>query len=87
MKLKFMSVLLEDQEAALRAYTEVLGFQKCADIPATAFITSDIHAEVTRLKGRGVRFRGEPAASGPIIAVRFEDGCGNLINLVQPPAG
>ena len=130
MKLKFMSVLVEDQEAALRTYTEVLGFQKCADIPmgeyrwltvtspdglpgvelvlepmafpparawqkalfeagipATAFITSDIHADVTRLKGRGVRFRGEPTATGPIVSVRFEDGCGNLINLVQPPPG
>lgn len=130
MKLKFMSVLVEDQEAALRIYTEVLGFQKCADIPmgayrwltvssadglpgvelvlepmafpparawqkalfdagipATAFITADIHADVARLKSRGVAFRGEPVTSGPIISVRFEDGCGNLINLVQPPAG
>jgi hypothetical protein len=35
---------------------------------------------------RGVVFRGEPVAMGPITAVVFEDTCGNLINLVQPAA-
>jgi catechol 2,3-dioxygenase-like lactoylglutathione lyase family enzyme len=55
-----------------------------AGIPATAFITSDIQAEYRRLKDLGVRFRGEPASMGPIMAVLFEDTCGNLINLVQP---
>ena len=29
-------------------------------IPATAFISDAVHAEFTRLKARGVRFRGEP---------------------------
>jgi predicted enzyme related to lactoylglutathione lyase len=56
-----------------------------AGIPATAFITRDIAAEFLRLKGRGVSFRGEPTRMGPITAVPFEDTCGNLINLVQPP--
>jgi len=28
-------------------------------------------------------FRGEPKQMGPITVVNFEDGCGNLINLVQ----
>ena len=55
-----------------------------AGIPATAFITGDIAAEVARLKARGVVFRGEPVEMGPITAVLFEDTCGNLINLVQP---
>jgi catechol 2,3-dioxygenase-like lactoylglutathione lyase family enzyme len=55
-----------------------------AGIPATAFMTADIAAEYARLKDRGVVFRGEPAAMGPITAVTFEDTCGNLINLVQP---
>ncbi len=54
--------------------------------PATAFFTTDIHAEYLRLKGLGVRFRGEPTRMGPITAVLFEDTCGNLINLVQPAA-
>ena len=126
MQLKFISVMVEDQERALAFYTEVLGFQKMADlpmgeyrwltvtspdglpgvelvleplafppakvyqkalfgagIPATALITRDISADVVRLKARGVVFRGEPTAMGPIIAVTFEDTCGNLINLVQ----
>ena len=57
-----------------------------AGIPATAFITSDIDDEFRRLAARGVKFRGEPKQMGPIKAVMFEDGCGNLLNLVQPPA-
>jgi len=55
-----------------------------AGIPANAFITSDISAEFLRLKARGVVFRGEPTAMGPVTAVMFEDTCGNLIQLVQP---
>jgi catechol 2,3-dioxygenase-like lactoylglutathione lyase family enzyme len=55
-----------------------------AGIPATAFITNDIHSEYNRLKALGVTFRGEPKNIGPIIAVLFEDACGNLINLAQP---
>jgi catechol 2,3-dioxygenase-like lactoylglutathione lyase family enzyme len=55
-----------------------------AGIPATAFITSDILAEYRRLQDAGVSFRGEPQSMGPVIAVLFEDTCGNLINLVQP---
>ena len=66
-----------------RAFQEAL-YQ--AGVPATAFITADVRGEYERLKGRGVRFRGEPVAMGPITAVLFEDGCGNLINLVQPQA-
>jgi predicted enzyme related to lactoylglutathione lyase len=127
MQIKFVSIMVEDQESALRFYTSVLGFEKMADIPmgkyrwltvtspdgvegvelvlepmafpparayqkalfeagipATAFITKDIAAEVERLKARGVKFHGEPKAMGPITAVSFEDTCGNLINLVQP---
>jgi predicted enzyme related to lactoylglutathione lyase len=64
-----------------RAYQKAL-FD--AGIPATAFITKDIAAEVERLKARGVKFRGEPKDMGPIKVVVFEDTCGNLVNLVQP---
>jgi catechol 2,3-dioxygenase-like lactoylglutathione lyase family enzyme len=128
MQIKFASVTVSDQDKALAFYTEVLGFQKCADIamggvyrwltvtspegvegaelvlepaafppalvyqkalfdagiPATALITKDIHAEVRRLREKGVVLRGEPQAMGPITAVIFEDTCGNLLNLVQP---
>jgi len=129
MQITLSSLLVEDQDQALRFYTTVLGFEKKHDIPmgqfrwltvtspegiagvelvlepmafpparvyqkalfeagipATAFISRDIAAEVQRLKKLGVEFRGEPASMGPITAVLFEDGCGNLINLVQPAA-
>ncbi len=33
MQIKFVSVMVNDQEAALRFYTDVLGFRKMADIP------------------------------------------------------
>jgi catechol 2,3-dioxygenase-like lactoylglutathione lyase family enzyme len=127
MQLKFISILVADQEHALQFYTSILAFTKMADlpigpfrwltvtspdgmagvelvleplnfgparvyqkalfeagIPAAAFITRDIHAEVARLKALGVIFRGEPLEQGPIASVLFEDTCGNLINLVQP---
>lgn len=127
MQIKFVSVFVKDQAAALKFYTEVLGFQKMADIPlgdyrwltvvspdgiegvelvleplafeparayqkalfdagipATAFITKDIQAEVHYLKQHGVVFRGDPQKNGPITAIIFEDTCGNLINLVEP---
>lgn len=64
-----------------RAYQQAL---YAAGIPATAFVTDDIEAEVTRLRERGVTVRGEPVDMGPIQAVTFEDGCGNLLHLVQP---
>jgi predicted enzyme related to lactoylglutathione lyase len=69
------------------AFAPARVFQKAlfdAGIPATAFMTADIDAEVQKLKGRGVKFRGEPQSMGPIKFVMFEDTCGNLINLVQP---
>lgn len=52
--------------------------------PCTGFITEDVEAEARRLRERGVVLRGEPVDMGPIKAVMFEDGCGNLIHLVQP---
>ena len=127
MEIRFVSVMVSDQDKALQFYTETLGFKKMADIPmgpfrwltvtapegaegvelvlepmnfspaqayqkalfeagipATAFITRDIHVDVARLKSLGVVFRGEPVNMGPITSVLFEDTCGNLINLVQP---
>lgn len=71
------------------AFPPALVYQKAlfdAGIPATALITKDIHAEMLRLRKKGVVFRGEPQAMGPITAVIFEDTCGNLLNLVQPHA-
>ena len=74
--------------AGALAFPPAVTYQRAlyeAGIPATAFITRDIHAEYARLRAQGVIFRGEPASMGPITACMFEDTCGNLINLVQPP--
>lgn len=127
MQIKLVSVPVDDQEKALRFYTEVLGFEPCADvpmgafrwltvsspdgmdgvelvlepmsfgpaqvyqaalydagIPATAFISTNIHLDYARMKSLGVVFRGEPKNLGPVTTVVFEDTCGNLINLAQP---
>lgn len=92
---RWLTVTSPDGVTGAELVLEPLGFpparvyQKAlfdAGIPATAFITSDIAAEYAKLRARGVTFRGEPKQMGPISAVLFEDGCGNLINLVQPPA-
>ena len=129
MEIKFLSVLVDDQDKALSFYTEKLGFIKKSDMAdgdsplrwltvvspgeddgvelelqaahfpsakayqkdqfdagyAFAILhTKDIQAEYTRLKNLGVVFRGEPEDTGPVLTVKFEDTCGNLINMVQP---
>jgi catechol 2,3-dioxygenase-like lactoylglutathione lyase family enzyme len=127
MQIRFASVMVDNQDRALKFYTEALGFKKMADIPmgeyrfltvtstedpagaelvlepmgfpparvyqkalyeagipAAALTSRDIRADFARLKSCGVKFRGEPQNVGPIMTVLFEDGCGNLINLVQP---
>jgi catechol 2,3-dioxygenase-like lactoylglutathione lyase family enzyme len=92
---RWLTVSSPDGAEGVELVLEPLGFppaetyQKAlfaAGIPATAFLTNDIAAEHRRLKALGVNFRGEPTSMGPIIAVLFEDTCGNLINLVQPTA-
>jgi hypothetical protein len=51
-----------------------------------AFTSRDIQAEYQQLKKAGVQFRGEPQPIGPVISAVFEDGCGNLVHLVQAVA-
>ena len=53
-------------------------------VKATAESEAGAGAEMRLLQSRGVVFRGEPQNMGPIMAVMLEDGCGNLIHLVQP---
>jgi predicted enzyme related to lactoylglutathione lyase len=121
-------VLVDDQDKALRFYTETLDFVKKMDLPDgdsgmraltvmspdgldgvvlelmgtytpaargyqqayraeelafTMLCTTDIHADYQRLKAHGVQFAGEPQDAGPVWTVKFDDTCGNLINLVQ----
>lgn len=54
-------------------------------IPLTQLGCDDVKAEYVRLTKLGVVFRGEPATPGPDVPLMatLEDGCGNLILLVE----
>ena len=89
---RWLTVTSPEGAAGVELLLEPMGFppakvfQKAlydAGVPATAFFSSDIQAEYSRLKDLGVVFRGEPTNMGPVIAVAFEDTCGNLLHLVQ----
>ncbi len=56
---------------------------KAQGIPATAFSSTDVAADVERLKGLGVEITSEPKDIGPAIIAQFDDSCGNLIQLAQ----
>jgi len=126
MRIKLNSIFVDDQDKALRFYTEVLGFRKKQDFPAggarwitvvspegpddlelvlepnghpaasayqtalrndgipvTAFESTDIDAEVRRLKEKGVVFTIEPTPAGAVTIAIFSDTCGNLIQVYQ----
>lgn len=51
-------------------------------IPAASFEVSDVGAEAERLRALGVRFVQEPTQMGPVATAVFEDGCGNLIQIL-----
>ena len=91
--MRWLTVTSPDGVEGAELVLEAMGFPPARDyqralfeagIPLTGFTTRDIAGDYQRLKARGVVFRGEPTAMGPITAVLFEDTCGNLINLVQP---
>ncbi|MTD15081.1 VOC family protein [Nakamurella sp. YIM 132087] len=50
-------------------------------IPCTAFGVADVHAEIDRLKGLGVRVLTDPTPAGPVTVAVIDDTCGNLIQL------
>jgi catechol 2,3-dioxygenase-like lactoylglutathione lyase family enzyme len=52
-------------------------------IPITAFESMGIHAEVKRLKEKGVVFTVEPTDAGTVTLAIFSDTCGNLIQIYQ----
>ena len=98
MRITLTSVLVDDQEKALRFYTEKLGFVKKMEIPAaqtgqralfdtgiplTSFAVTDTQLEYERPEALGVAFRMKPTPMGPTIIARFEDTCGNLIQIHQ----
>ena len=53
-------------------------------IPATAFQSDDLEADVARLKQQGVKFTKDPVDLGPVKIAIFADTCGNLIQVYQP---
>jgi catechol 2,3-dioxygenase-like lactoylglutathione lyase family enzyme len=90
---RWLTVVSPDGVHGVELALEAVGFEPArvcqqalyaANMPATAFVTDDVEAEARQLRERGVVVCGEPVDMGPIKAVMFEDGCGNLIHLVQP---
>lgn len=67
--------------AAALTYQQALMAQ---GIPATAFQSDDLAADVARLKQHGVRFTKDPVDLGPVKIAIFADTCGNLIQIYQP---
>jgi catechol 2,3-dioxygenase-like lactoylglutathione lyase family enzyme len=74
-----VQLLLEpDAHPAARPFKDAL----VADgIPYTSFAVDDVHAEVERLKGLGVRFTQDATVMGPVTTAVFDDTCGNLIQI------
>ena len=74
-----VELLLEpDSHPAAGRFKEAL----VADgIPLTQFAVDDVHAEVERLTGLGVRFVQEATDLGPVVVAVLDDTCGNLIQL------
>jgi catechol 2,3-dioxygenase-like lactoylglutathione lyase family enzyme len=69
-----------NQHAATQAFQAAL----MADgIPFTAFSVADIHAEIARLEGAGVRVTQQPVKAGDVTIATIDDTCGNLIQLLQ----
>jgi len=66
---------------AAQTYQQALMAQ---GIPATAFQSDDLEADVARLKQRGVKFTKDVVDLGPVKIAIFADGCGNLIQIHQP---
>jgi len=73
-------VLEPNAHAASKAFQEAI---KADGIPATAFFSDDIRAEVEQLKVKGVEITTEPTEAGGVTIAAFDDTCGNLIQLVQ----
>lgn len=52
-------------------------------IPLTSFGAADVQKEYERLSAKGVVFRMKPTPAGPTVIARFDDTCGNWIQLHQ----
>lgn len=52
-------------------------------IPAASFKVDDLQAEYDRLIGLGVTFTSAPVEAGQVKMVILNDGCGNLVQLIE----
>jgi predicted enzyme related to lactoylglutathione lyase len=68
MRIRLTTIMVDDQDKALRFYTEILGFKRKHDIPVGEYRWITVTS---------------PAA-GPVTIAVFADTCGNLIQLYQP---
>ena len=76
-----VQLLLEpDANPAAQAFKKAIYAQ---GIPATSFEVDDLEKEYARLTKVGVAFKGKPAKAGTTSIAKFDDTCGNLIQLHQ----
>jgi predicted enzyme related to lactoylglutathione lyase len=73
-------VLELNSNPAAKSFQEAIFKQ---NIPATNFIVEDIQKEYQRLKGLGVKLTMEPTRTPGSTITRFDDTCGNLIQITQ----
>jgi predicted enzyme related to lactoylglutathione lyase len=95
MKIKLTTVHVDDQERAMRFYTEVLGFVKKADFsqgpyrwltvasPEDPDGTELQLADYERMKARGAEFTMPPTDVTASTIAMVNDTCGNLIQITQ----
>ncbi len=73
-------VLEPNANPAVKTFQEEIFKQ---GIPLTAFEVDDVHKEYERLKKLGVTFLMEPTEMGSVTIAKFDDTCGNLIQIYQ----
>ena len=73
-------VLEPNSNLAAKSYQETIFKQ---GNPATMFFVDDIQKEYRRLKGLGVKFTMEPTRAPGSTITRFDDTCGNMIQITQ----
>src|SRR2546421_7229954 len=73
-------VLGPNDNPAAKSYQESILKQ---GIPASMFFVDDIQKEYQRLKRLGVKFTMEPTKTTGSTIARFNDTCGNLIQITQ----
>lgn len=83
LKIKLVSILVENQDHALRFYTDVVGFKPSKDIEVgggfrwITVVAPDGHPDV--------ELALEPTDMGAVTIAVFADTCGNLIQIYQAP--